>query len=136
VPECRVPRWRACSHRHGATCGDGPETLGERTSLVAPFNQPGELLARIAAYPLEEAQHHGLPSSPQAAITEAAHDTGDEVVALFGGHRKIDRHGAFEKGLQLLERSHPAHSALTRMPLSRMMTPDKRVVAVPLIMDA
>lgn len=68
-----------------------PGIWGKRTALAAPFNQAGELLARIAADPLKEAQYHGLLRSPQAAITEAAHGTGDEVVALFGGYRKIDR---------------------------------------------
>jgi hypothetical protein len=53
---------------------------------------------------LEEAQHHGLLSSPQAAITEAVHATGDDVAALFGGRRTIDRHGSVQNGLQLGER--------------------------------
>ena len=39
--------------------------LGERTTLGTPLNQPGKLLARIAADPRQEAQHHALVGSRQ-----------------------------------------------------------------------
>ncbi len=68
-------------------------------ACAAALNQPGALLARIAADPLEEAQHHGLRRSSHAATTEAEHGTNDKVVASFSDHRKIDRHDCVQKDL-------------------------------------
>ena len=76
-----------------------PVALDERASLAAAFDQPGDLLARVAAHALQKAQQHGLLGALQAAIAEAAHRAGDEIVALIGRHRKTNLYGSVQKGL-------------------------------------
>jgi hypothetical protein len=68
-------------------------------ALRATLHQPRDLLPRVPADALQEAQHYGLLNSLQSGISEATHGTGDEAVALFGGHRKTDRCGSVQKGL-------------------------------------
>ena len=68
--------------------------LDQFASLTAPFNQPGKLLARIAADALKEAQNHRLVGAFQPGVAETSHGARDEFVSLVCRHRKIHRHGS------------------------------------------
>jgi hypothetical protein len=46
-----------------------------------------------------KAQHDTLVGALQAAITEASHGAGNEVVTLIGGEGEIERHGSIQKCL-------------------------------------
>lgn len=61
--------------------------------LVA-LDQPGDLLARVAADAFKEAQHHRLVGAFQSGIAETTHDARDKFVALVSRHREIHRHGS------------------------------------------
>lgn len=75
--------------------------LSQRGALTAAFDQPGELLARIATDPFQEAQHHGLLAALQVPVAESSHGAGDEFIALPCRHREIHRHGPVQKALQI-----------------------------------
>ena len=81
-----------------------PVALDELASFATAFDQPGDLLTGIAADPLQEAQHHGLVGALQPGVAEAAHRAGDEAVALFGSHRKVQGHCALHKSPDLGQR--------------------------------
>ena len=78
--QCAVPgiglrqqahvRARVGTRKAGAR-GAVPLDEDERAALGAPLNQPGELLARIAADPFQETEHHTLVGPPQAAVAKA-----------------------------------------------------------------
>ena len=65
--------------------------LDELAALAAAFDEPGDLLARIAAHAFEKPQHDGFVGTLQTPIAKSAYRARDEIVALVGCHRKIDR---------------------------------------------
>ena len=68
--------------------------LDHLASLTATLDQPGDLLARVAADAFKEAQHHRLVGAFQSGIAEATHGARDKFVPLVCRHREIHRHGS------------------------------------------
>ncbi len=86
----------------GETASGGPVARGQASrAFEGAFDQPGELLARAAADPLQKAQHHGLGRPPEPDILEAPDRRADKRVPLVRGDRKVDQCGATKKGLKL-----------------------------------
>jgi len=96
-------------------------------SFTAPFDQSSELLARVAADALKEAQNHRLVGAFQPGIAETSHSVCDEFVPLVCRHREIHRYGSGYKGLQIGQRVqlfvvhidyHASYHDRSRLPVS------------------
>ena len=68
--------------------------LDQLASLTATLDQPGELLARVAADALKEAQNYRFVGAFQPGIAETPHDARDEFVPLVCRYREIYCHGS------------------------------------------
>ena len=68
--------------------------LDQLASLAASFDQPGKLLARVAADAFKEAQNYRLVGAFQPGVAETPHSACDEFVSLVCRHREIHRHGS------------------------------------------
>ena len=68
--------------------------LDQLASLTATLDQPGKLLARVAADAFKEAQNHRFVGAFQPGIAETSHGACDEFVPLVCRHREIHRHGS------------------------------------------